>query len=463
MVASQLDGRVRRPRRRRRRRPRARRRGVRAGRDAALGPPHRAGDRLGRSRPRCSRASSRTDATRRCATRSASARAAAMLFAKNSDRHPDEAQVVEWHDRRAAGGGAAHAVPDDRPTPDAHAFLGSRPTWLWGCRARRQRARRRDRQREDLDGRPPTRPAARRCSAWTSCASGSNGARTADEALDGHAPRCSSSTARADRASRTATSRTSRRSCRRPRRRLRRRDEQPHVGRAPGRRGRGDLESHQPRAPTGRARRPTSRPAPTSTTTAGRSMPTAIADQRLAVTTRRVAGADATTRADLARTLRSHGLDRARRAPGEIDADGSGFTRVHAPPRDPLADDRVDDRRAARRRAAARVGEPGQSVLQRLRAVLPARGPARARRRRRSGSASPGCATASRPTPDELGRGAAPRSPRSKPSCGPRPTAVHATGDHARLVRLRPHGVRARSTPRCIDSASDHPLRSPGP
>ena len=29
----------------------------------------------------------------------------AMLFAKNSDRHPDEVQVVEWHARRASGAG----------------------------------------------------------------------------------------------------------------------------------------------------------------------------------------------------------------------------------------------------------------------------------------------------------------------------------------------------------------------
>src|SRR3954452_10418182 len=54
-----------------------------------------------------------------------------MLFAKNSDRQPGEAQVVEWHDRRA-GGAELHtqylAIPDD----GAHAFLGSRPTWLWG-------------------------------------------------------------------------------------------------------------------------------------------------------------------------------------------------------------------------------------------------------------------------------------------------------------------------------------------
>jgi hypothetical protein len=55
----------------------------------------------------------------------------AMLFAKNSDRHPDEAQVVEWHDRRASGGRlrTQYLEIDDR---GAHAFLGSRPTWLWG-------------------------------------------------------------------------------------------------------------------------------------------------------------------------------------------------------------------------------------------------------------------------------------------------------------------------------------------
>jgi len=54
-----------------------------------------------------------------------------MLFAKNSDRHPDEAQIVEWHDGRAAGAQlhTQYLTIDDR---DAFAFLGSRPTWLWG-------------------------------------------------------------------------------------------------------------------------------------------------------------------------------------------------------------------------------------------------------------------------------------------------------------------------------------------
>jgi len=55
----------------------------------------------------------------------------AMLFAKNSDRHPDEPQVVEWHGARRAG-------PELRTQyltvadSDAYAFIGSRPTWLWG-------------------------------------------------------------------------------------------------------------------------------------------------------------------------------------------------------------------------------------------------------------------------------------------------------------------------------------------
>ncbi|HEY5076440.1 MAG TPA: peptidase family C69 [Acidimicrobiia bacterium] len=55
----------------------------------------------------------------------------ATLFAKNSDRHPDEAQVVEWHDRRA-GGAELRTQYLTVADPGAYAFLGSRPTWLWG-------------------------------------------------------------------------------------------------------------------------------------------------------------------------------------------------------------------------------------------------------------------------------------------------------------------------------------------
>ncbi len=55
----------------------------------------------------------------------------AMLFAKNSDRHPDEPQVVAWHGRRAAGG-EVHTQYLTVGDENAYAFLGSRPTWLWG-------------------------------------------------------------------------------------------------------------------------------------------------------------------------------------------------------------------------------------------------------------------------------------------------------------------------------------------
>jgi len=57
---------------------------------------------------------------------------AGMWFAKNSDRHPDEPQVVEWHPRRAAAThlNTQYLTIDDA---DAAAFCGSRPTWLWGC------------------------------------------------------------------------------------------------------------------------------------------------------------------------------------------------------------------------------------------------------------------------------------------------------------------------------------------
>jgi dipeptidase len=53
------------------------------------------------------------------------------LFAKNSDRPPDEPQVVEWFDPRASGGVLRTQyleIPDD----GAFALVGSRPTWLWG-------------------------------------------------------------------------------------------------------------------------------------------------------------------------------------------------------------------------------------------------------------------------------------------------------------------------------------------
>ncbi len=53
------------------------------------------------------------------------------LFAKNSDRPRDEAQVVEHHAARAPGG-RLRTTFLDLPDPGAHAVLGSRPAWGWG-------------------------------------------------------------------------------------------------------------------------------------------------------------------------------------------------------------------------------------------------------------------------------------------------------------------------------------------
>lgn len=55
-----------------------------------------------------------------------------MWFAKNSDRHPAEAQVLEWHPRRS-GSATTETQYLTVPGAEAGAFLGSRPTWLWGC------------------------------------------------------------------------------------------------------------------------------------------------------------------------------------------------------------------------------------------------------------------------------------------------------------------------------------------
>jgi dipeptidase len=54
-----------------------------------------------------------------------------MLFAKNSDRHPDEPQVVEWHEPRPGHGELQTQYLTLRDAA-AFGFLGSRPTWLWG-------------------------------------------------------------------------------------------------------------------------------------------------------------------------------------------------------------------------------------------------------------------------------------------------------------------------------------------
>jgi secernin len=57
---------------------------------------------------------------------------AGMVFAKNSDRPPNESQVLLAHRERAAG-----AFLDTQylriPDPGAHAFVGSHPAWLWGA------------------------------------------------------------------------------------------------------------------------------------------------------------------------------------------------------------------------------------------------------------------------------------------------------------------------------------------
>ena len=56
----------------------------------------------------------------------------ATLFAKNSDRPVSEAQVVEVHDRRPAGG-RLHTQYLEMPDSGAAATVLSRPAWLWGA------------------------------------------------------------------------------------------------------------------------------------------------------------------------------------------------------------------------------------------------------------------------------------------------------------------------------------------
>jgi secernin len=54
-----------------------------------------------------------------------------MVFAKNSDRPPDEAQVMLAHHARPAGG-ALHTQYLEIADVGAYALVGSHPVWLWG-------------------------------------------------------------------------------------------------------------------------------------------------------------------------------------------------------------------------------------------------------------------------------------------------------------------------------------------
>ena len=55
------------------------------------------------------------------------------LFAKNSDRPPDEAQRVEWFPPRAAAGRIRTThVEIEGAARDTIGFVGSRPEWAWG-------------------------------------------------------------------------------------------------------------------------------------------------------------------------------------------------------------------------------------------------------------------------------------------------------------------------------------------
>lgn len=60
-------------------------------------------------------------------------RAGAVILAKNSDREPSEAQVVERHERTRARGARLRATWIELDAADTHAIAISRPAWMWGA------------------------------------------------------------------------------------------------------------------------------------------------------------------------------------------------------------------------------------------------------------------------------------------------------------------------------------------
>jgi secernin len=248
----------------------------------------------------------------------------AMLFAKNSDRHPDEAQVVEWHPRRAPAGElrTQYLTVDD---PGAHAFLGSRPTWLWGVEhgVNEYRVAIGNEKIWTIDH-PRDQPAG--LLGMDLVRLGLERAHSAEEALT---------------VLTTLLERHGQGGSGEPHR------DEPYFSsflladadggfvletsnRTWAARAIGDGAAVSNRISLGTDWTRASADVVANTDFDAYRwprMPTAVADQRLAVTRAAVARGEATTVEDLARTLRSHGPDRGIDAlPAAIDADGNGFS-----------------------------------------------------------------------------------------------------------------------------------------